>query len=137
VGVARFNNNSGGLKGRRRIWGGRSHLRSLLYMCVVSGIRLQREDPGILPALAGSWQTPESGDRSLHEKAACDLKCDAAFQTGMALDYSFSLGHASSYAKTGDAPRGGSPLVGGAAKQRVGGTRPHRLSPKGKRERGY
>lgn len=31
--------------------------------------------------------------------------------------------------------RGRSPLVGGAAKQR-GGTRPHRLAPEGKRERG-
>jgi transposase len=39
VGVAPFNNDSGPSKGRRRIWGGRSHLRSLLYMCVVSGIR--------------------------------------------------------------------------------------------------
>lgn len=39
VGVAPFNNDSGASKGRRRIWGGRSHVRSLLYMCVLSGIR--------------------------------------------------------------------------------------------------
>jgi transposase len=39
VGVAPFNNDSGPSKGRRRIWGGRSHLRSLLYMCVVAGLR--------------------------------------------------------------------------------------------------
>ncbi|HMF79132.1 MAG TPA: IS110 family transposase [Bryobacteraceae bacterium] len=39
VGVAPFNNDSGQSKGRRRIWGGRSHLRSLLYMSVVAGLR--------------------------------------------------------------------------------------------------
>ena len=39
VGVAPFNNDSGASKGRRRIWGGRSHVRSLLYMGVLSGIR--------------------------------------------------------------------------------------------------
>src|SRR3954447_10928296 len=39
VGVAPFNNDSGQWRGRRRIWGGRGHLRSLLYMSVVAGIR--------------------------------------------------------------------------------------------------
>ena len=39
VGVAPFNNDSGTCRGRRRIWGGRSYLRSLLYMSVVSGLR--------------------------------------------------------------------------------------------------
>ena len=39
VGVAPFNNDSGQTRGRRRIWGGRAHLRSLLYMSVVAGLR--------------------------------------------------------------------------------------------------
>jgi transposase len=39
VGVAPFNNDSGQSRGRRRIWGGRAHLRSVLYMPVVAGIR--------------------------------------------------------------------------------------------------
>jgi transposase len=39
VGVAPFNNDSGQSHGRRRIWGGRAHLRSLLYMSVVAGLR--------------------------------------------------------------------------------------------------
>jgi transposase len=39
VGVAPFNNDRGASKGRRRIWGGRGHVRSLLYMCVLSGLR--------------------------------------------------------------------------------------------------
>lgn len=39
VGVAPFNNDSGQSRGRRRIWGGRSHLRAMLYMSAVSGVR--------------------------------------------------------------------------------------------------
>ncbi len=39
VGVAPFNNDSGQWRGRRRIWGGRAHLRSVLYMSVVAGLR--------------------------------------------------------------------------------------------------
>src|SRR6476660_4048166 len=39
VGVAPFNNDSGQSRGRRRIWGGRSHLRAVLYMSAVSGVR--------------------------------------------------------------------------------------------------
>jgi transposase len=39
VGVAPFNNDSGRSRGRRRIWGGRAHLRSVLYMSVVAGLR--------------------------------------------------------------------------------------------------
>ena len=39
VGVAPFNNDSGQWRGRRRIWGGRAHLRSVLYMSVVASLR--------------------------------------------------------------------------------------------------
>jgi len=39
VGVAPFNNDSGRSRGRRHIWGGRAHLRAVLYMSVVAGIR--------------------------------------------------------------------------------------------------
>lgn len=39
VGVAPVNHDSGASKGRRRIGGGRSQGRSLLYRCVLSGIR--------------------------------------------------------------------------------------------------
>jgi transposase len=42
VGVAPFNTDRGKLKGRRRIWGGRSHLRALIYMSVVSGLRCNK-----------------------------------------------------------------------------------------------
>lgn len=39
VGVAPFNNDSGQWRGRRRIGGGRDHLRSVLYMSVVASFR--------------------------------------------------------------------------------------------------
>ena len=39
VGLAPFNNDSGKSRGKRHIWGGRAHLRSLLYMAVVAGLR--------------------------------------------------------------------------------------------------
>jgi len=39
VGVAPFNCDSGKFKGRRRIWGGREHIRSVLYMGTVAAVR--------------------------------------------------------------------------------------------------
>ena len=39
VGVAPFNCDSGNMRGKRRIWGGRADVRSVLYMAVVSAIR--------------------------------------------------------------------------------------------------
>ena len=39
VGVAPFNHDSGRTTGKRRIWGGRGHLRALLYLCVAAGLR--------------------------------------------------------------------------------------------------
>ncbi|MBI5166458.1 MAG: IS110 family transposase [candidate division NC10 bacterium] len=39
VGVAPLNRDSGTLKGRRTVWGGRGHLRAVLYMGTVAAIR--------------------------------------------------------------------------------------------------
>jgi transposase len=39
VGVAPFNRDSGMLRGQRRIWGGRSQVRTVLYMCTVAALR--------------------------------------------------------------------------------------------------
>lgn len=39
VGVAPLSCDSGTLRGRRRCWGGRSHIRAVLYMAVVAGTR--------------------------------------------------------------------------------------------------
>jgi transposase len=39
VGVAPFNRDSGTMRGQRRIWGGRSQVRTVLYMCTVAALR--------------------------------------------------------------------------------------------------
>lgn len=39
VGVAPFNCDSGKMHGRRRVWGGRSNVRRVLYMSVIAGLR--------------------------------------------------------------------------------------------------
>jgi transposase len=39
VGVAPFNRDSGAFRGRRAIWGGRAHVRHILYMAAISAIR--------------------------------------------------------------------------------------------------
>jgi transposase len=59
VGVASFNNDSGPSKGRRRIWGERSHLRLLLYMCVVSGIRCNEKIHAFYRHLRAAGKPPK------------------------------------------------------------------------------
>lgn len=49
VGVAPCNNDSGKSQGRRHVWGGRAHLRALLYMSVVAGLRFN-------PMVSGFYQ---------------------------------------------------------------------------------
>jgi transposase len=39
VGVAPLNRDSGTLRGRRMVWGGRAHVRTALYMATLSAIR--------------------------------------------------------------------------------------------------
>ena len=39
VGLAPFNRDSGVFRGRRMVWGGRRHVRSVLYMAALTGIR--------------------------------------------------------------------------------------------------
>jgi transposase len=39
VGVAPFNRDSGTLRGRRAIWGGRAHVRHVLYMAAIAAVR--------------------------------------------------------------------------------------------------
>ena len=39
VGVAPLNCDSGQFRGRRRVWGGRAHVRTVLYMSTLAGIR--------------------------------------------------------------------------------------------------
>jgi transposase len=39
VGVAPFNRDSGSFRGRRAIWGGRAHVRHVLYMAAIAAVR--------------------------------------------------------------------------------------------------
>jgi transposase len=50
VGVAPFNRDSGGMRGKREIWGGRATLRACLYMAAVAAAR------GDNPAIAGFYK---------------------------------------------------------------------------------
>jgi transposase len=50
VGVAPFNRDSGKLRGRRTVWGGRAPLRACLYMAAVAATR------GSNPAIAGFYR---------------------------------------------------------------------------------
>ena len=59
VGVAPFNSDSGKSRGRRRIWGGRSHLRSLLYMAVVAGLRFNPKIRGFYRHLIEAGKAPK------------------------------------------------------------------------------
>ena len=49
VGVAPLNHDSGRFRGRRMIWGGRAHVRSVLYMSALSAIRFN-------PVIRGFYQ---------------------------------------------------------------------------------
>jgi transposase len=50
VGVALFSRDSGGMRGRRTVWGGRAALRACLYMAAVAAAR------GSNPAIAGFYR---------------------------------------------------------------------------------
>ena len=39
IGVAPFNRDSGTLRGQRAVWGGRAHVRAVLYMSTLSAVR--------------------------------------------------------------------------------------------------
>jgi transposase len=39
IGVAPFNCDSGTLRGKRAIWGGRAHVRAVLYMSTLAAVR--------------------------------------------------------------------------------------------------
>ena len=70
VGVAPFNRDSGTLRGKRTVWGGRARVRAALYMSALVARPLQPRHPGLLPAAAGRCKAQEAGPHSLHAQAA-------------------------------------------------------------------
>ena len=55
VGVAPFNRDSGTLRGKRTVWGGRARVRAALYMGALVASRYKPCHPGLLPTAAGRW----------------------------------------------------------------------------------
>ena len=70
VGVAPFNRDSGTLRGRRAVWGGRSRVRGVLYMGTLDRDPLQSRHQRLLPEAAGDWKGEESGLGRLHAQTA-------------------------------------------------------------------
>ncbi len=70
VGVAPFNRDSGALRGKRQVWGGRSRVRAALYMATLGGHPIQSGAAKLLPTPVRGWQTQESGPYRLHAQAA-------------------------------------------------------------------
>ncbi len=56
VGVAPFNRDSGTMRGRRTVWGGRAKLRSVMYIGGVGSVAAQSHHRYFLPAPFGCWQ---------------------------------------------------------------------------------
>ena len=66
VGVAPFNRDSGTLRGKRTVWGGRARLRAVLYMGALVASQYNPSHQGLLPASAGRRQAQEAGPHSVH-----------------------------------------------------------------------
>ena len=66
VGVAPFNRDSGAMRGKRTVWGGRARVRAALYMGALVGSRYNPRHPRLLSAAAGRWEAEEAGPHSLH-----------------------------------------------------------------------
>lgn len=59
VGVAPFNHESGTLRGRRRIWGGRAQVRSILYMAALSAMRWNPRIKAFAERLTAAGKPPK------------------------------------------------------------------------------
>ncbi len=77
VGVAPFNRDSGTLRGRRTVWGGRARVRATLYMGGAGGQPLQPSHQGLLPTAVGRRQAKEGGSDGLYAQVACDPQLNA------------------------------------------------------------
>jgi transposase len=66
VGVAPFDHDSGELRGRRAIWGGRSQVRAVLYMCALVASRRNPVLQAFYARLLAAGKKPKS-----HSPPAC------------------------------------------------------------------
>ena len=66
VGVAPFNRDSGILRGKRAVWGGRSRVRGALYMGTLSATRYNPVIGDFYQRLLAGWQPEEGGPRRVY-----------------------------------------------------------------------
>ena len=67
VGVAPYNRDSGTLRGKRAVWGGRSRVRAVLYM---GALVASRHNPAIRTSTRGCWQAEKGGAGRVHAQTA-------------------------------------------------------------------
>ncbi len=76
AGAAPFPRDSGTLKGRRTIWGGRAHVRAALYMATLVVTRKNPVIWGLLPALVSGGEGEEARLDGVHAEATHNSQCD-------------------------------------------------------------
>src|SRR5688572_27120009 len=81
VGVAPLSRDSGTMRGRRFVQGGRATVRAVLYMAALVATRrnaAERRDPGLLPAPHRGRETAETRAGGVHAETADDAHRDRA-----------------------------------------------------------
>ena len=88
VGLAPFNHDSGRKRGKRMIRGGRSFVRSVLYMATIAATRFNPVIKSMYERFSRR-QTEESGYRSLYAQVVNDLECYDSYPNILATCVSF------------------------------------------------
>lgn len=83
VGVAPFNRDSGRLRGKRRIRGGRAAIRTVLYMATLSATQCNPVIKAFYKNAAGTRQAQKSSADGMYEKIHHHLKYDGKKQNRM------------------------------------------------------
>jgi transposase len=81
VGVAPYNRDSGKMKGKRAIWGGRGDVRAVLYMSTLVAVRLNPSLREFHQRLRQCWKISEDGADSLHAKMIVALNAIIKHET--------------------------------------------------------
>lgn len=140
VGVAPFNTDSGASQGRRRIGGGRSQVRSLLYMGVLSGIRGNPVIQAFYRPLLTAGKPAKVAMVACRRKwlviLHAMLRSQQAWSSVPASCPAVASAEWSRASSAGDAQGGGGPLGGSRVFGSVGGSTPAPAFPGGEREEG-
>ena len=75
VGLAPLARDSGTMRGKRTIWGGRAHVRHVLYMATLSATRCNPVHSRLLRPPHARRQSTQGGAHRLHAEAARHLQC--------------------------------------------------------------